>query len=190
MPQQLIDPRDRIVQAAREWNEARLAATTGAASRYGPTPAESARLAKAERALNDAVSALLPANMTSGDGWRDIEALARAARAYVEHPDLASARGTLIGHLQRVERALASVRPAPPTPKPEGGVMARTKVYCSFCGKAAHEVFCIVEGPAAGICDECVPLVASIIQEQRDTIARGEPFSPRFTPSTRQRDDG
>lgn len=51
--------------------------------------------------------------------------------------------------------------------------------YCSFCGKAEHEVFYIVEGPAVGICDECVPLVADVIQDQRGRVARGEPLAPR-----------
>lgn len=53
--------------------------------------------------------------------------------------------------------------------------------YCSFCGKAEHEVFYIVEGPAAvGICDECVLLAADVIQNQRGLVARGEPSPPRF----------
>lgn len=50
------------------------------------------------------------------------------------------------------------------------------KRYCSFCGKAEHEVFYLVEGPGACICDECVVLVGDVIQEQRARVARGEPL--------------
>lgn len=56
--------------------------------------------------------------------------------------------------------------------------MAKT-LYCSFCGKAEHEVFYIVKGPTAGICDECVPLCADVIQNQRGRVARGEPIRRR-----------
>ena len=34
--------------------------------------------------------------------------------------------------------------------------------YCSFCGKADHEVKHIVEGPTVFICDECVSLCVAI----------------------------
>ncbi len=51
----------------------------------------------------------------------------------------------------------------------------RGAVYCSFCGKAEHEVFYIVSGPSVGICDECVPLAADVVQNQRARAARGEP---------------
>jgi ATP-dependent protease Clp ATPase subunit len=53
--------------------------------------------------------------------------------------------------------------------------MAET--YCSFCGKAEHEVFYIVRGPAAGICDECVVLSGDVVQKQRGRVARGEKIS-------------
>lgn len=47
--------------------------------------------------------------------------------------------------------------------------------YCSFCGKAEHEVFYIVEGPAkVGICDECIPLASDLVASQRARVARGE----------------
>jgi ATP-dependent Clp protease ATP-binding subunit ClpX len=40
-------------------------------------------------------------------------------------------------------------------------------VYCSFCGKERGEVFCVIEGPTVGICDECVDLVSDIVREKR-----------------------
>lgn len=57
--------------------------------------------------------------------------------------------------------------------------MARKPVYCSFCGKAEREVFYIVQGPGVGICDECIPLAADVIQQQRG-VARGDPVRRRF----------
>lgn len=52
--------------------------------------------------------------------------------------------------------------------------------YCSFCGKAEHEVFCLIAGPRVFICDECVILVADVVQERRANIARGESQRPKF----------
>ena len=41
--------------------------------------------------------------------------------------------------------------------------MAKT-LYCSFCGKAQHEVRHLIGGPALlFICDECVDLCSGII---------------------------
>lgn len=56
--------------------------------------------------------------------------------------------------------------------------MKTAKHYCSFCGKADHEVFYIVKGPAAGICDECVILAADVVQTARGRVARGESADP------------
>jgi ATP-dependent protease Clp ATPase subunit len=54
-------------------------------------------------------------------------------------------------------------------------------LYCSFCGKAEHEVFYLVEAPARqGICDECVVLASDIIQTQRAKVARGEPVRRHY----------
>jgi hypothetical protein len=39
---------------------------------------------------------------------------------------------------------------------------------CSFCDKAASEVGKLVAGPGVCICDECVSLADSVIQEFRD----------------------
>jgi ATP-dependent Clp protease ATP-binding subunit ClpX len=47
--------------------------------------------------------------------------------------------------------------------------------YCSFCGKEEREVFYLVVGPTAYICDECVILAADVIQLQRARVARAEP---------------
>ncbi len=39
---------------------------------------------------------------------------------------------------------------------------------CSFCGKPHTEVRKLVAGPGVYICDECVALAESIVQEYRD----------------------
>lgn len=41
-------------------------------------------------------------------------------------------------------------------------------LWCSFCGKAAAEVQRLVAGPGVHICDECVGLANSIVEEYRD----------------------
>lgn len=41
-------------------------------------------------------------------------------------------------------------------------------LFCSFCGKAQSEVRKLVAGPAAYICDECIELCESIIQEENE----------------------
>lgn len=44
---------------------------------------------------------------------------------------------------------------------------ARATLYCSFCGKADHEVVALINGPTVFICDECSDLVAEIVAEKR-----------------------
>lgn len=41
-------------------------------------------------------------------------------------------------------------------------------VWCSFCGKSNTEVQRLVAGPGVHICDGCVGLAGSIIEEYRD----------------------
>lgn len=42
-----------------------------------------------------------------------------------------------------------------------------TLLYCSFCGKSQEEVFCLIAGPTAFICDECVALCSDITLDHR-----------------------
>jgi ClpX C4-type zinc finger protein len=42
---------------------------------------------------------------------------------------------------------------------------------CSFCGKPSTEVNRLVAGPGVHICDECIALADSIIEEYRDKPA-------------------
>lgn len=41
---------------------------------------------------------------------------------------------------------------------------SRKTKYCSFCGKREDEVFKMVEGPGANICDECVETAAAVVK--------------------------
>ena len=44
-------------------------------------------------------------------------------------------------------------------------------LYCSFCGKAQHEVLKLIAGPTVLICNECVELSASILREDPKTLS-------------------
>ena len=53
----------------------------------------------------------------------------------------------------------------------ESGVGAED-LWCSFCGKAAAAVQRLVAGPGVSICDECVGLADSIVEEYRGRPAQ------------------
>jgi len=44
--------------------------------------------------------------------------------------------------------------------------MPKPMLYCSFCGKSQNEVRKLIAGANVFICDECVSLCTSIINEQ------------------------
>jgi hypothetical protein len=48
---------------------------------------------------------------------------------------------------------------------------AAVDIRCSFCGKSSSEVSKMVAGPGVHICNECVGLAGSIIEEYRDKPA-------------------
>ncbi len=54
------------------------------------------------------------------------------------------------------------------TKKSSGSQNGQGMLYCSFCGKTQNEVKKLVAGPAAYICDECIELCKSIIQEESE----------------------
>ena len=52
--------------------------------------------------------------------------------------------------------------------------MSRRKtLYCSFCGKSQHEVTLLVEAGRVHICDDCVDLCVTIIDERRKNKPAG-----------------
>ena len=52
-------------------------------------------------------------------------------------------------------------------------------LYCSFCGKSQHEVRKLIAGPSVFVCDECIELCNSIIEDEAKTIhSEGEDNLP------------
>ncbi len=46
-------------------------------------------------------------------------------------------------------------------------VETAVEIRCSFCAKEEHEVSKVIAGPGTYICDECVGLCVSILEEDR-----------------------
>ena len=46
---------------------------------------------------------------------------------------------------------------------------SKSTLYCSFCGKSQHEVRKLIAGPSVFICDECISLCNTIIEEERSS---------------------
>lgn len=44
-----------------------------------------------------------------------------------------------------------------------------SEINCSFCGKSDDEVFHLIAGPNAYICDECIDLSHAIVANSRRT---------------------
>ena len=61
---------------------------------------------------------------------------------------------------------------------------ATKSLRCSFCGKEEHQVHRMVQGPGVRICDECVDLCMSILEEDYVTTAPVE--SVAQLPTTRE----
>ena len=56
-------------------------------------------------------------------------------------------------------------------PKPRLRVIKSKARYCNFCGKADDEVFCLLAGVGAMICDECAAEAQQIVNDKK--IAAG-----------------
>ena len=48
------------------------------------------------------------------------------------------------------------------------------RLYCSFCGKAEHEVIVMIAGPCVFICDECVGICSDIVAEKKSALQTAE----------------
>jgi ATP-dependent Clp protease ATP-binding subunit ClpX len=46
--------------------------------------------------------------------------------------------------------------------------MAKSTLYCSFCGKSQHDVKKLIAGPKVHICDECVDACIEILGSERE----------------------
>jgi ATP-dependent Clp protease ATP-binding subunit ClpX len=64
--------------------------------------------------------------------------------------------------------------------KGDGG---KGSLHCSFCGKSQHEVQRLIAGPTVFICNECIDLCNSIINEDKEVktvgCKKGFVFSPK-----------
>ena len=58
----------------------------------------------------------------------------------------------------------------------------RKSVRCSFCGKHQEQVGRIIAGPGAYICNECVQLCMSILEEDFDEAPHTDPGYARRHP--------
>lgn len=60
--------------------------------------------------------------------------------------------------------------------------MKKAVAYCSFCGKSNVEVNNLIAGPNVWICNDCVSLCGSIIEEQNgmDLIATKDPLAAKL----------
>jgi ClpX C4-type zinc finger len=67
--------------------------------------------------------------------------------------------------LAEVSLALAAELEATPAPNLAGSGTEGPTVACSFCGKPAAEVSKVIAGPGVYICDQCVALCVTILDE-------------------------
>ena len=51
------------------------------------------------------------------------------------------------------------------------------EICCSFCGKPQSEARRLIAGPGVFICDECVELCMSILNDEKNLSARKESYS-------------
>jgi len=85
----------------------------------------------------------------------------RTTRQWVEP------RSLKLGDSVSVE-VVEAERPDPGTVATEHGRKVtgeRAELFCSWCGKSEHSVRKVVAGPQVCICDECVRLIAEIVNE-------------------------
>ncbi len=59
-------------------------------------------------------------------------------------------------------------------------------IRCSFCGKHQEQVSRIIAGPGAYICNECVHLCLSILEENEDMETRIDAHIPEVIPTPRE----
>ena len=55
------------------------------------------------------------------------------------------------------------------------GASGEKVLYCSFCGKSQHEVKKLIAGPSVFICDECIAVCNSILEDDRQEHSYGAP---------------
>ena len=64
--------------------------------------------------------------------------------------------------------------------------MADKLIRCSFCGKTQGQVKRILSGPNAYICNECVALCSTLLQEEMYDTTEQIPEKPEHLPTPKQ----
>ena len=60
------------------------------------------------------------------------------------------------------------------------------ELHCSFCGKSENQVHRMIEGPGVRICDECVQLCMSILEDDYSPAAENKFEAPDRLPTPRE----
>ncbi|HAH79296.1 MAG TPA: ATP-dependent Clp protease ATP-binding subunit ClpX, partial [Ruminococcaceae bacterium] len=62
------------------------------------------------------------------------------------------------------------------------------EICCSFCGKPQSEVRRLIAGPGVFICDECVKLCMSILNDEENLTARKEGYGESYAELPKPKD--
>ncbi len=60
------------------------------------------------------------------------------------------------------------------------------ELHCSFCGKSENQVHRMIQGPGVRICDECVQLCMSILEDDYSPAAENKFEAPDHLPTPRE----
>ena len=60
------------------------------------------------------------------------------------------------------------------------------ELHCSFCGKSENQVHRMIQGPGVRICDECVQLCMSILEDDYSPVAENKFEAPDRLPTPRE----
>ena len=60
------------------------------------------------------------------------------------------------------------------------------ELHCSFCGKSENQVHRMIQGPGVRICDECVQLCMSILEDDYSPAAENKLEAPDRLPTPRE----
>ena len=60
------------------------------------------------------------------------------------------------------------------------------ELHCSFCGKSENQVHRMIQGPGVRICDECVQLCMSILEDDYSPAAENKVEAPDRLPTARE----
>jgi hypothetical protein len=103
--------------------------------------------------------------------FRDAKAMATSLRQALSDRSVTVTRSDSLELISRafgfdnwniLAAKIEAERPSGPEPAP-----ASATLHCSFCGKHQQEVLCLIAGPAAHICNECVGLCEGVLVDKQ-----------------------